>query len=400
MRRLASVLILVGAQAAYAQPTPALSPLVGATEVTRIAPASGFIDDPVATDDARIAYIVTDGSTKAELHVLTLATNADQTADVTAASLHPIGLALVGSRALVIGQTDDGQQTAALVEIAGKKPGAIVYKLGPATHVTLVARDGKQRVAVHKELAPTKTAIREEVALHAIENGSKLGAGALEIDDQDVSKKLDFHINHWTEGMTKAVGILGGTWDPKENARLPDTEATYDVVSGKFTEKKKIADLFEQKKRFTVLQGMGTESPRGAVKHDFFKTAWDNGSIALWHDGVARTLEVDQPLASYDPKSLQGVVAPDGSAWFALKVDPTNPDAVARKKADPEYFDIFHVGTDTKATRRARVLAKGHRFWLGAMAEREADPKGARFWLLDRSNGVERGASALTLYKL
>ena len=392
MRRIAPLLLVVGAQAASAQPTPALLPLVGATEVTKVTPASGFIDDVVATDDARIAYVVTDGSTKAELHVLTLATNADQMADISAVTLHPIGLQLVGARALVIGQAEDGQQSAALVEIAGKKPGATVYKLGPATHITVIARDGKPRVVVHKELAPTKTTIREEVALHAIENGSKLGGGALDIDDQDVNAKLDFRINHWTEGMTRAIGIKGGTWDPKENERMPDSEATYDLVAGKFTEKKKIADLFEQKKRFAVLQGMGTASPRGAVKHDFFKYAWDNSSIALWHDGVARTLEVDQALGSYDPKSLLGVVAPDGSAWFALKIDPTNPDAVARKKADPEYFDVFHVGTDTKAARKARILAKGHRFWFGAL--------GDRFWALDRSNGSERGSTSLTLYKL
>ena len=390
--RLVPVLILVGASTASAQPTPALLPLVGATEVAKVTPASGFIDDVIATDEARLAYVVTDGSTKAELHVLTVATSADQLADITAVTLHPVGLALVGARVLVIGQTDDGQQTAALVEIAGKKPGATVYKLGPATHITVISRDGKARVAVHKELAPTKTTIREEVALYAIETGSKLGGGGLDVDEQDVNAKLDFRINHWTEGMTKAIGIKGGTWDPKENERMPDSEATYDLVAGKFTEKKKIADLFEQKKRFAVLQGMGTESPRGAVKHDFFKYAWDNTSIALWHDGAARTLEIDQPLGNYDPKSLQTVVAPDGSAWFALKIDPTNPEAVARKKADPEYLDVFHVGTDTKATRKARLLAKGHRFWFGAM--------GDRFWALDRSNGSERGSSSLTLYKL
>jgi hypothetical protein len=392
MRRLVSLLLLVGAQVALAQPTPALSPLVGVTEVAKQAPASGFIDDVVASDDARLAYIVTDGSTKAELHVLTVATNADQAADITAVTLHPIGLTLVGQRAFVIGQAEDGQQVAALVEIAGKKPGAVVYKLGPATHITVIDRDGKQRVAVHKEVAPTKATIREEIALHALESGARLGGGSLDIDEQDNATKLEFRINHWIDGMTKAIGVKGGTWDPKENERMPDSEATYDMVSGKFTEKKKIADLFEQRKRFQVLQAMGNESPRGPVKRSFFKYAWDNTSIALWHDGVARTLELDQALDQYDPKSIQGVVAADGSAWFALKIDPTNPAAVSRKKADPEYLDIFHVGTDTKATRKARILAKGHRYWFGMMGE--------KIWLLDRSNGLERGSSSLTLYKL
>ena len=58
------------------------------------------------------------------------------------------------------------------------------------------------------------------------------------------------------------------------------------------------------------------------------------------------------------------MVLPDGTAWIALKVDPVNPDAVARKKADPEYLDIFRAGPDRKAVRKARVLATGvrHRF--------------------------------------
>lgn len=384
MRRLAPLLLLVGVNAYAAGPEA----LVGATQVTKIAPEEGFVDDVVATDDARIAYIVTDGSTKATLHALTLATNEDQTTDVSSVTLHPVGLYLVGKNALIIGQLEDGQQTAALVELGGKKP---IYKLGPATHITVIARDGKQRVVVNKEGAPTKTAIREEVSLHAIENGSKLGGGAVEVEDTGTAAKIDFKINHWTDGMSRAVGIKAGAWDPKENERQPDSEATYDVVAGKFIDKKPISDLFEQRKRFTLLHDQGEN--RTPLKRDFFKVAWDNQSVALWHDGTGRTLELDQALNQYDPKSIQGVGAPDGSAWFALRIDPTNPDAVARKKADPDYVDIFHVGTDTKAQRKARVYAKGHRYFFGPMS-------GDRFWLLDRSNGLERGSSALIVYKL
>lgn len=387
MRRSISLLgpflLLVGVNAYAAGPEA----LVGATQVTKIAPEEGFVDDVVATDDARIAYIVTDGSTKATLHALTLATNADVTADISGVTLHPVGLYLVGKNALVVGQLEDGQQIAQLVELGGKK---ILYKLGPATHITVIARDGKQRIVVNKEGAPTKTAIREEIALYAIENGAKLGAGSLEVDEAGTAPKLDFKINHWTDGMSRAVGVKGGTWDPKENERMPDTEATYDVVAGKFVEKKPISDLFEQRKRFTLLHEQGEN--RTPLKRDFFKFAWDNQSVALWHDSVGRTLELDQALNQYDPKSIQGVGMPDGSAWFTLRVDPTNAAAVERKKADPEYLDIFHVGTDTKAQRKARVYAKGHRFFFGTA--------GTGFWLLDRSNGLERGSTNLAVYKL
>ena len=70
---------------------------------------------------------------------------------------------------------------------------------------------------------------------------------------------------------------------------------------------------------------------------------------------------------SYDAKSLQGIVNADGCAWIALKVDPVNADAVARKKADPEYLDVFRVGADGKAMRKARMLAKGLRYRFGVI---------------------------------
>jgi hypothetical protein len=73
-----------------------------------------------------------------------------------------------------------------------------------------------------------------------------------------------------------------------------------------------------------------------------------------------------------------------------LKTDPVNPDAVARKKADPEYVDVFQAGPDGKAIRKARVLETGLRVRFGVA--------GARFWLLERSSGFERGGKTLTLY--
>ena len=98
-------------------------------------------------------------------------------------------------------------------------------------------------------------------------------------------------------------------------------------------------------------------------------------------------------LGQYDPKSLQGELEPDGTGWLALTVDPVNPDAVARKKADPEYLDIFHIDSDGKAVRVARMLSDRH----APQARRDA---AIRFWLLERSKGFDRGGKSLTIYRL
>src|SRR5580704_15988278 len=89
---------------ADAQPHPAMPELVGATEVVKFTGATGFIDDAIAFDDQRLAYVVTDGSTKAELHLVTLATEQDTVLDISAITLHPIALRLFGARAFVVGE--------------------------------------------------------------------------------------------------------------------------------------------------------------------------------------------------------------------------------------------------------------------------------------------------------
>ena len=369
---------------ASAQPRPAAPELVGATSVAKFTSSLGFIDDAIATDDTRIAYVATDGSTKAELHLVTLGTEQDATIDITSITLHPIALRLLGARAFVVGEAEDGSQTGTLFELAPTAKHPVIYKLGPATHVTPIAREGHTRVAVERVSQLTDGGTRHEVSLHAIETGARLGIGHLDLDAQNTNKQLDFHVNHWADGGSRAFGIKGGEWNPKEDTRSPNAEGTYDVVAGKIIERTPISDLFEQRKRYQTLADVGTTI-------DFVRMAWDNQSVQLWQAGRPKSLVLDQPISQYDPKSLQGEPLSDGTAWIALKIDPVNPDAVARKRADPEYLDVFHVASDGKATRVARVLGTNTRFKLGAMHD--------RFWLLERSSGFDRGGKSLTVYK-
>ncbi len=365
-------------------PVPAL---VGATAVATLTAPSGFVDDVVASDEGRLAYVVADASTVAQLHVLTLATKAELTVDLAAVTLHPTALTLLGARAFVVGTGEDGQQVAALVELEakGKKPaGAVVYKLGPATDITVITRDGKPRVVVHKA-TPTKDGTRHEVELDAIDTGRRFAAGRpYEVDSSGKAAALDFRVNHWADGYARAMGLKAGEWTKQSDMKGPDTEATYDLVAGKLTERTPITDLFEQRRRYQALADAGGQL-------DFLRMAWDNSGLQVWHAGKPRAITLDQALTDYDPKSLTGTVLPDGSAWIALKVDPVNAEAVARKKADPEYLDFFFVTPDGKATRKVRIAALGLRHRFGVA--------GDKLWVLERNNGFERGGRSLTLYK-
>lgn len=376
---------------------------MNATEITKLAPTFGMIDDAIATDGARLAYVVTDTAQRVELHVRDLATHQEQVIELAPVTRHPLELELLGQRAFVIGKSADGRQVAALVELQakGKKPaGTAVYQLGPADGISLITRDGKRRIAVHT--ATVDGAItRHEVSLFALETGRRVAKGrAFELDGEATNAKLDLRVNHWSDGWSRAHGIKAGEWSPKENMRMPDVEATFDLVTGKLA-KQPITDLFDQRRRFQALAGY-------AGPLDFVRMAQANAAVERWRGGRPSALELDEPTATYDPASLQSVLLSDGSAWLALKVDPVNPAAVARRKADPEYLDVFHVSADGKGVRTARVLAKGVRHAFGVIAAPQGGAKkgagaastGTRFWLLEKNKGGGRGGTSLTLYQL
>src|SRR5436190_471018 len=98
--------------AAPANPVPAskqpLQP-IGASQVMKLTSESGFVDEVIAYDNQRVAYVIADTSTRAELHVVQLgcATCIEQKqeilVDLSPVTLRPIALRLVGQKAFVIG---------------------------------------------------------------------------------------------------------------------------------------------------------------------------------------------------------------------------------------------------------------------------------------------------------
>jgi hypothetical protein len=395
VRGFASVIVVAAASSASAQPKPVAPPLVGGTEVIKLTTPAGFIDDVVTADGDRLGYVIADSASKAELHVVSLTSKQEHVVDLAPITLHPIAVQLVGTRAFVVGM-DEGKQVGALVELDAKLKGKAVYTIAPATHITVITRDGKPRIAVHR-VTSTSASTRHAIEVLALENGRRVGAArSLDLDLGKLHKALDFRVNHWSDGFTRAHGVKGGEWDRKENQRTPDVEATFDLVTGKLVDRKPIGDLFEQRRRFQALAEIAgsTASPAPAVasRLDLVRLGWDHKGILAWRAGKPHPIELDQPLATYDAQSLQGSVAPDGSAWLALKVDPVNAEAVARKKADVEYLDVFRAGPDGKAIRKARVLASGIRHRFGVA--------GDRFWLIERNQSMERGGKSLTVYQL
>lgn len=377
MRRLVPLIVLALAGNARADVTdPKPAPLVGVTEAARPAIDKGFIDDAIAFDGARLAYVNTDASTFADLVVYDVAKKAEASRVALPGDLGAtVAVELVGPRVLVVGRAEDGKARAALIGADGK----IARRFGPADDITLI---GGPQLVLHRAKPGARGAITHELEVVELDKGKRVGKlHTLALDGGGKNAKLDLAVDHFTDGFTHAIGVQGGHWDPKENQRTPDVAADYDLIAGKVATTA-IDDPMEHQRRAEVL----TARPAGAPS-TFVKMSHDLATVELWRNGAPAPLALDQPVAQYDPASLQG-----GDTWLVLEVDPTNAAAVKRKKADAQYLDLFAVdGASGKAVRKGRVLVTPKKKYATGVTK-------GMWWVLERSVGYDRGGTSLVVY--
>ena len=399
--QLVAITAVMGAAVGGAHAGAAPIETVGLSPVATIKPSEGFVDDAIASDDTRLVYVVSNNGGSAVAHVVKLSDGSElSTVDISAITTHPTSLSLLGDRLFVVGSApgDDAAndfRLAAMITLAGK----VTFRIGEANSIRVIKRDGAQRIAVDHASTITPTHSQHaaggtlhEIELLSLENGKRVGRSrGLELDDNLDNEHLGFHFNHWLDGRTLAVGRKNGSWDRKEDQRSPDVEGTYDVLLGKFVATTPIADLLEHRQRFDVMNGRDGSA-------SFVRLAPDFTSIELWKRGHRALLELDQALVDYDAKTLDiedpssSTPGGDITGWFALQIDPVNPAAVQRKKADAEYWDLFSVEKGTHAVRRARILATKKRLHFGFA--------GNTLWVLERNVAFDRVGKALTLYSV
>jgi hypothetical protein len=393
------VVVLVGALTAggvaradddlYAKPKPknAPAPLVGLTQTQRIEPASGLIDVAIAADGAGLlAYVAADAASHAEVHVFDIATGTDvRVVDVSAFTTAPSRLwftgkgkdapiLVVGPPASAIDGTQSTVQKAWLLDPKAKKgPRAF----GPGEAIVLAERKGKRFVAVRTSKVGKKGTVYTFTRFD-LKKGKKIGK------PKTLTLDGGFTFHHWTADGMIAVGTKEGDFDKKEDVRLPDSEAWFDGLdpAAKKPTVSAIKDPMAHARRW---QTLATEGGRSL----FARVADDLDGVELWRDDQPAKLALDQPWQQYEPKSLSFGVGDDGTVWIGLAVDPWNREAVGRKKADADYFDVFRVD-GANAIRVGRVLAPKGRFAIGATA--------GQVWLLERNVGFDRGGKTLTFY--
>lgn len=361
--------------------------LVDLTPTTFVAPETGLVDTVTAADGGGLlAYVLADAADHAEIHVLDVTSNAEvRTFDISAFTAAPERMWFVGKGAssslLVTARNQDQLVVGALYDAKGVK----LKGFGPADTIAMIpSAKGKPQIMVRK-VAPAKAGETYTVQLYQpTKKAKKIGkAKKLALID-GANAKLGFRLNHWSRDFTVAVGIKEGEWSKKEDVRLPDVEARFDLITGKMTTKS-MGDLRAHKQRFDALAGA---TARPAI---YAQITQSQDGVEVWRDEVPSVVSLDQAFELYDPKSLAYGVDDDGSVWLGLRVDPWNRPAIKRKKADLEYFDVFHVDASGAATRKGRVLAPKAQFAIGATA--------GKVWLIERNVGFDRGGKSLTIYE-
>jgi len=369
-----------------------------ATLLHTLTPVRGFVDSPLSFDAAggRLLYVNTDAAALCELVVWDLNTKTEiMRLDLKPFTTAPLTVQDVvdGEHFLVVAKgPSEGTVAGAILD--GK--GTVTRKFGPATDIVRTQYDGEDALTVYQreEIAPKKKkehpSIRHTVEVFALGSGKRLGKRAVVTTDlEGFSQKLDFKINHWTLGYTRAIGIKGGEYDKKEDQRSPNIEAWYDLPRATFAKKIPIADLMEHTKRLQVLAQHPNEST-------FVAIAPDLSGLILYVDGAGPTpVELAEPFRHYLHTSfLPQPAQPGQPVFFTLEIDPVHPDAVERKRAEEKWLDLYMLTPGAKRADRVARLPldddqPGYRW--------RARP--SRWVLIPRHIGFERGGASLLIYE-
>jgi hypothetical protein len=374
--------------------------LVDVTLTQSVTPTNGFVDDPFLFDGAggRLLYVNADAGNLAELRVIDLTQNAAQlvTVDISGFTTTPVDVQFVGDgdQYFVTSRKEGAAQvTAAVLDSKGKA----LKKFGPADDIRLTTYDGKTAVVLYSraEVTPKKkkkkkkvtTQVHHTVELYTLKKKRIGKKQVLKTDLDGFVPKLDFKVVYFMNDYTRAVGMKGGTYDAKEDQRSPDAEGWYEVMSGTFSKQVEVGNVLTHARRQRMLAEHHNEP-------EFLTIASDLSGVERVDRDSNTAIALAEDFHHYDHSTLSYQRSDDGTIFFTIQIDPVNADAVARKKADAKYLDLYELAPRSKtATRRGRILLTDKR----KMAWRAT----SEFWVVQpRHIGFDRGGKSLDIYEL
>jgi hypothetical protein len=370
---------------------PATAPADAPKPIFKAHAETLFIDDPLALTRAgdRLAYLLTDGAGRVEVHLVTLPEGKPEGTFSVAAQIHSpeqLAFSADGRYLVVIGkQPEQERRDAQVFTLDGK---AVGHHIGPATNLVVTQIEGRSAIVTHS-VRTSGSGTTHEVAAFTLADGRPLGRRTLTSGkDGLVHVGEGFKIVYFQDDFLRVVGQKKGEYDKPNDVRRPDRVVVFDVLKGKSLEEHEIGDVVawvrEQKDR--------ERHPNRAA---FLQYSEDLKSLELITAEKRRALTPERPVWKYEPATLQQQLgdAP-GHLFASLTVDPVNPEAVQIKKAEPDVFDLYDVDTAGPAMRR---------IWTGLRADKRAlawTAAGGRIAILHKHKGFDRGGIDLEVYDL
>jgi hypothetical protein len=328
IRLLALVLSLAAAPA----PAPSDRP------VFALKSDKGFIDDPFALDAEtnRLAILRTDSASFAALEIIDLGTaKAVQAFRVGDPQALFERVLFAGDGVVVITRhPSTGRRTAQRFNAHGKPAGAV----GPATDLAVVAHGGAPTIVSWDRKTAASGDSTYVVARYRLDTFARVGSGrSWTIAKDGTLKEPPLSVITWQEGYTQIVGQRPTAYDSKKDVRQPGKAAVIDAFTGAVVSEAEIRDVMA----WTVV----TQLRRTRVNRMLLGVINDEKDAIAVVDAEGRRLPLTLPvpMRNYDPKSFAEQEEPDRTLYFGLCLDPLNPDALGRQRADKPSFDLYRA---------------------------------------------------------
>lgn len=394
MRRFAGVVVAVGLAApAFAQPAPEAARPSLVLKADR-----GFIDDPFALDPEtdRLALLRTDSASFARIEIVDLGSG--KTVKIMPAGdpqqlFDRILFAPGGGIVLVTRNGANGARSAQHYTAEGKPLGFA----GPVTDFGLMVRAGQSYLVGWDRKPGASGETTFVLTQYQLDGLARVGKSrSVAITRDGALKAPPLKVLAWQDGYAQILGQRAGGYDKKKDMRQPDRAAVFDLFQSAFVSESEIGDVMGW-----VAYG---QLRRNRPNRTLMAVVTEDHDAVHLVDTAGRRVPVTlaAPMSVYDPLSLQeqddGVA---GVLHFSLSVDPLHEEALARRKADRAYLDLYRARLRSGA-RGSAPAAEVQRVLRAPLDDRPvAWAVGGKFAaILRKHKSFSRGAGELEVYPL
>jgi hypothetical protein len=359
------------------------------SKVWSFKPTVGFVDDSMAfgDNDQRFVYLHTDSAQFLTITVMqTQGFKKEAEIKVDNPNRVPKQIAFTPEANLVLVWMDghSGQHGAILFDRATGKE---LKSVGPATAAAITEWKGEPCVSLLTTKADSKGNTLHHVSAYRTGDFKRLGTGSVTVLADQTVKPPSMRLVNWEPGALHVVGMMKGKYDKKRDIRLPERAVRYALLDRKEVWSEEPKDLMPWTRAINM-------RPNHPGQFRFLQVSDDLKSLLFVdrNNDLGRvTLPVKWSL--YEPKSLEQSESWDGKTlFFSMTIDPVNPDAVRRKKADKERVDLYRLDPGPKATPLGEVYTHGRKFhWVAS---------GRYFAYLRKLKGFGRGGNEVEIHRV